>query len=392
MGNAMRPLRILITNNTLAQRAGSELYVRDIALALLKRGHSPIAYSTSLGDVARELKALTIPVVDDLRDMAAAPDLIHGHHHLETMTAVLSYPSTPALFVCHGWKPWQEAPPVHPNILRHVAVDDLCRERLLTTRGIAPEATATIYNFVDPERFPQRRDLPRRPSRALVFSNGQDDVPEPVRRACAAAGIGTVDIVGAKARTAVADPGTVLGGYDLVFAKARAAIEATASGCAVIVMDQDGLAGMLTSANFDELRRLNFGVRSLKTHAITEANLASQIALYDRSDALAVSDRMRAEGDIDSAIDAWLRVYDDVLRDWERSGAEIDDRSRMRAAAEYVRTLGDVLKSRDNALARRQRAERENRQLRRQLDEMLESRGWKIAERYERLRARLTRR
>jgi hypothetical protein len=42
----MNGLRVLITNNTLAGRAGTELYVRDTALELLKRGHSPIAYST----------------------------------------------------------------------------------------------------------------------------------------------------------------------------------------------------------------------------------------------------------------------------------------------------------------------------------------------------------
>lgn len=42
-------MRVLITNNTLAGRAGSELYVRDLALALLRRGHTPLAYSTNLG-------------------------------------------------------------------------------------------------------------------------------------------------------------------------------------------------------------------------------------------------------------------------------------------------------------------------------------------------------
>ena len=52
----MSGLRILITNNTLDARAGSELYVRDIATALLERGHTPIAFTTLTGDVARELR------------------------------------------------------------------------------------------------------------------------------------------------------------------------------------------------------------------------------------------------------------------------------------------------------------------------------------------------
>ena len=51
-------LRVLITNNTAAMRAGSELYVLDLARALLRRGHQPVVYSTVLGDVAESLLSL----------------------------------------------------------------------------------------------------------------------------------------------------------------------------------------------------------------------------------------------------------------------------------------------------------------------------------------------
>ena len=98
-------LRILITNNALAGRAGTELYVRDVALSLLARGHRPVAYSATLGEVAQELRAATIPVIDDLNSMSVAPDIIHGQHHLETMTALLRFPGVPAVYFCHGWLP-----------------------------------------------------------------------------------------------------------------------------------------------------------------------------------------------------------------------------------------------------------------------------------------------
>ena len=89
-------LRILLTNNTLASRAGSEMYIRDLAIALMKLGHFPLAYSPVLGEVAEELKRATVPVIDDLRSLNEPPDLIHGQHHLETMMAVLRFPRTPA--------------------------------------------------------------------------------------------------------------------------------------------------------------------------------------------------------------------------------------------------------------------------------------------------------
>src|SRR6185436_18076478 len=99
----MSGLRVLITNNTLADRAGTELYVRDLALALLDRGHQPIAFSAYLGTVAAELRSATVPVIDRLDALAEPPDVIHGHHHVEALLALTHFPDTPALFICHGW-------------------------------------------------------------------------------------------------------------------------------------------------------------------------------------------------------------------------------------------------------------------------------------------------
>ena len=156
-------MRVLITNNTLDSRAGSEVYVRDLALALLRRGHNPVAYSTRLGMVANELREATIPVIDDLRLLTAVPDIIHGQHHLDAMTAMLHFPDTPAVYFCHGWLPWEEMAPHFPTIQRYVAVDDLCQERLQCVHGIPGERIRMIRNFVDLRRFALRGDLPAIP-------------------------------------------------------------------------------------------------------------------------------------------------------------------------------------------------------------------------------------
>ena len=98
-------MRILITNHTLANRAGTELYVRDVAIALLDRGHDVTAYSPEVGDVALDLRAAGIRVTDNLGRLNEQFDIIHGQHHLETMTALLFLPGTPAIFFCHGSTP-----------------------------------------------------------------------------------------------------------------------------------------------------------------------------------------------------------------------------------------------------------------------------------------------
>ncbi len=346
---AHRPLRILLTNNTLAGRAGSELYVRDLALEFMKRGHLPVAYSPLLGEVADELRAHTIPVLGDLDDMEAEPDIIHGHHHHESMTAALRYPRTPMIFVCHGWVPWEEMPLIHPNIVKYVAVDDLCRERLLTTRGIAPEKTTTIYNFVDLDRFHLRPSLPSRPKAALVFSNYMTQIPEPIRAACSAAGIDQIDVRGMAFGQSVAAPEDILGQYDIVFAKARSAIEALASGCAVVLADAADLGGMVTSANLERVRRLNFGIRAMQAEAITQSGIAREIGLYDAQDARKVSEKIRSVAGLTTAADTWLDLYHEVIADWESRTPEASDIERMRAGARYLLQIAGPVKSRVNA-------------------------------------------
>jgi len=167
----MNGLRVLITNNTLAGRAGTELYVRDTALELLKRGHSPIAYSTILGEVARELEKANIPVVDDLSKLAVVPDLIHGQQHMELMTALLHFSQVPAIQFVHNSRSWHEKPVHFPRILRYVAVDYVCRD-LLLEHAVPETRIRVVLNFVDLARFRSRRKpLAAAPQRALLFSN-----------------------------------------------------------------------------------------------------------------------------------------------------------------------------------------------------------------------------
>ncbi|MFR0691508.1 glycosyltransferase [Enterobacterales bacterium AE_CKDN230030158-1A_HGKHYDSX7] len=341
-----KPLRILITNNTLAGRAGSELYVRDLALALMRRGHLPVAYSSQLGEVAEELRRATIPVIDDLNALGVPPDIIHGQHHLDAVTAMLHFPQVPALYICHGWLPWEELPPRLPAIGRYVAVDDLCLERLLTTPGIAAERCEVLYNFVDLRRFKQRCALPERPRSALIFSNyaaGQPNL-EAIRNACRRAGIEQIDVVGAGMGNTAIEPATLLGNYDLVFAKARAAIEAMACGCAVIVADQVGLAGMVDSDNLVDLRRLNFGVRSMQRLPLDEDTLLAQIGRYDGQDARRVSDWIRQDADMERVVDRWLQIYGQLIDESASQATHPEPQVQLRAAASYLRWLAPTLK------------------------------------------------
>jgi glycosyl transferase family 4 len=327
-------LRVLLTNYTIATRSGSELYVWDLATGLRARGHDPLVYAPTLGRLAHELRAATIPVVADLRQVSAAPELIHGHHNHELMTALLHFPRVPAVRVCHGWS--DEPVQQFPRILRYVAVDHTVRDRMVSEWGVPADRVRVILNFVDTGRFVPRGPLPKRPARALVFNNHAAQHLQIVVQACARLGI-SVDAAGASVERVADEPERMLGQYDVVFAKARCAIEAMATGTAVVVCDQAGMGPLVTSTNMEDLRRLNFGVRTLREPVSVES-LIREISRYDAADASLVSRRIRATASLDLALDRWIDTYNEVI-DEHRAAPPGDQDAELRVASEYLRSI-----------------------------------------------------
>ena len=330
-------MRVLITNHALALIGGAQAYTYDLAAWLLAHGHSPIVFGPDHGAAAEQIAGLGIPVIDDLEAISAAPDVIHGNSPVETMAALLRFPGTPAVFVCHGVNGLPGMPPRFPRIRRYVAVDDACADRL-SSEGIAAENVSVLLNAVDLKRFHQRAPLPVRPRRAVVFSNTASEathVPA-IREACRRAGV-ECDVVGAIAGNARSDPESILGQYDVAFAKARAALEAMASGLAVIVCDKDGVAGMVRNADVPRLRRLNFGIRSFQK-PVTPEVIAGELAAYDPADARRVSDLIRQTASADALHEALFALYQDVITQDGAGRAEWPEESRA-AAAFIVRIL-----------------------------------------------------
>ncbi|HVF23097.1 MAG TPA: glycosyltransferase [Pyrinomonadaceae bacterium] len=334
----MAGLKVLIANATLATLTGTETYVRDLALGLLRKGHCPIVYAPELGHIADELQRGTVPVVDNLNRVGAVPDVIHGNHNTELITSLLQFENVPAVFYCHSWTDWISAPPAHPRILRYVAVDDTCRDRLVLEHAIPEERVRVQLHAADPERFKAREPLPAKPVRALVFSNNANHWTHlnAVREACRRADI-KLDVVGSGINASATNPETLLGDYDLVFAKARCALEALTVGTAVILCDAAGCGPLVTTTDLERLRRLNFGIRTLTEKA--DANrLLKAIERYDAADAMEVSRRVREASNLENLVDDVINVYREVIAEF-RELPVIDTAAENRAVAEYLRWM-----------------------------------------------------
>jgi hypothetical protein len=331
------PLRVLITIRSLEGMGGLEVYVRDVALGLIRRGHQVVVHSTKLGDAARELRSATIPVISDLDRVGAAPTVIHGNSSLETMAALQRFSGVPAIFVCHGWWSWAAAPPQFPRIRRYVAVDDTCRDRIQLQEGIPESRVSVVLNAVDLERFEPRGPLPDRPRRALVFGNYANEMThvDAVRQACSRAGL-SLDVVGWSNGNPTDRPEKMLGQYDVVFAKGKAALEAMAVGAAVVLCDAMGMGAMVTSDSLPVCRRLNFGVRTLN-RSVDAGALFREIERYDPADAARVSQTIRSSAGHQALVDSLIELYNDAIA--EQEGAAPNLAEEAQAMSRFLERL-----------------------------------------------------
>src|SRR6185312_15131601 len=179
---------------------------------------------------------------------------------------------------------------------------------------------------------------------------GEDSCLGILRQACADRGI-ELDAIGLSVGHSEARPEQILGRYDIVFAKARCALEALTSGTAVIACDAAGLGGMVTPDNYETFRALNFGIRSLR-NPITLETIMRELDRYEVAGAREVTRRVRLEADIDPAIEQILHVYQEAIEAHVRESRGRKPRpegysdSRLQSASRYLREIADFTKRR----------------------------------------------
>ena len=338
-------MRILLTNITLASQTGTEIVTRDLALGLKARGHAPLVFTPNPGIVSKQMERGRVQVFERLEDIGDVPDIIHGHHLVETVSAMLHFPRTPAIFVCHDRLIWHDFPPVFEQARRFVAVDRNCLERLRFEAGVAQDKISLIFNAVDTSRFVPRTTLPQRPRRALIFSNYARPGThlEPIQAACQELGI-ALNVVGAGMGSDSEEPELILSNYDLVFAKARCALEAMAVGCAVILCDTGGLGGMVRRNEVATLREWNFGMRCLQQPAST-GRVIREILAYDAADATAVSAYIRENACLDRALDRYISLYEEIAAEERTDSTPIVPADVIRTIARRAGELEHRLRS-----------------------------------------------
>lgn len=344
-------MKILITNNTLASLGGSEWVVVELARALASRGHQVAACSSQIGEAGSMLKGMSIPVIHDPFNSPFKPDVIHGQHHLDTMRALCAFPDVPAIYHCHGYLPWVEGPPVHPRILYYVGMCSVVSDHIRFSLGLPDQNVITVPNWVDLDRFRFVRNPRQKPQNALLYLRSFDRTGWHASQLCNAfesMGI-KLDLWLPQGDTRA--PEVMLHEYDIVLASGRSAIEAMASGCAVLPISPSACLDLVDQNNFDLLQSQNFSPR-LNTGHFNAESIINAISSYDPGRISAVTAVVRSKCALDAATDVLESLYVKTAEDFSTQ----DDLSSARftnelpALAKYIQFIMPMVRDRERLL------------------------------------------
>lgn len=313
-------MRIVIANARMMKRTGTEIVTRDFAVGLRKRGHDVAVYAPVLGPMAEEVRAADVPVADVPAALPFAPEIVHFNNEAQVEAVLAAFPDAPGVYHCH-MPGTPLGPPIrHPNVVRHYGVSTMACRRIETALGRPGDGI--FGNFVDPALYARRGPLPDRPQRWLVVAEKKHALKHLARVALVAAGNGArLAAIGPRVRRRIDNVPAEAARHDLVFASARCAIEAAAAGCAVVVTDYRGSAGLLTPDNLSALLAGNCGAESFREPAsiaaLWRAARAYDPKLCDEASAL-----MHRSTMLPMALAELERIYAGAVAEWKdgRSG------------------------------------------------------------------------
>ncbi|WP_269526652.1 hypothetical protein [Coraliomargarita parva] len=302
-------MRVLITNIGLMRRSGTERYLVELSGLLRDRGHDCFFYSPRLGEAAESLRQAGFTVTDDLASIRQPPELIHGQHTGPALRAAYFFPQAPLLYICHdGLSPKDEPTPARLTDA-YGGVDRLTAKRAAQVAGLEPGEVYILQNGVCLDVFKRRKIFRKQPVRALIFSGSitSDAHFEMIREACSRVGL-AFDEAGRFLGNFLENPADCLDRYDIVFAKARCALESMATGAFVVNVGDSGLGPVITPENIEAQRLRNFGREAL-TDPVAVEGLMERIQAYDPDLAEQACDWVRTHATIETLADAMDAAY-----------------------------------------------------------------------------------
>lgn len=293
----MKPLKILLGNNTLAILAGSETWTETLAIQLKKMGHEVSCFSPTLGIVSNQLEKEGIKCYNDIQINGSKPfsyileekidhqyDVIIANHNHIVDYLRLQFPKTPIISTIHGIIHEHEGhiAPEHPamnaGVNQFVSVSEEIQEKLKSDYNIE---SIIIRNPFDTKKFKNLRKPSETPKQFLINTNYMDrnDPAIAVLREVAKHYGAKMSAVGVNFSVAT-DLLPAIEDADIVFGMGRSVLEGVAGGRLGIVHGRWGTGGVICESMINPLRHFNFSGRNSNGVFYTKEDFIEMIDRY----------------------------------------------------------------------------------------------------------------
>ena len=349
----MKPLKIILANNTLSLLAGSETWTYTLAVALKNLGHKVYAFSPKLGIISEELAKENILSFNQISTSGVRPftfvleenqdhdyDVIIANHNHIVEYLRKQFPKTPIISTIHGvihfFEDQKTIAPEHPalesGVNQFVAVSEEVQQLLQEKYNID---SVVIRNFIDMARFKTKRKISKTPKQILINTNYQsnhDPEVEMIRTVAKHYGARLTAIGEGFSQTF--DTLKAIEDADVVVGMGRSVLEGVAGGRLGIVHGRWGTGGIINEKNIDELRKFNFSGRNSDGKLMTAEELIAEIdANYNKETIEWGVNYMKRDHNALTSAEAFVRIARDLTGQSFVRPAEVPMKKLKRANA-----------------------------------------------------------
>lgn len=331
----IKPLKILIANNTLAALAGSETWTYTLAVQLKKMGHTVVGFSPELGIISDNLKREEIPCVNVISESGVKPfsvvleetpifdfDVIIANHWHIVEFLRKQYPKIPIISTIHGIlhkmqnREGKEVDaPEHPaltsGVNQFVAVSEEVKELLKKEYNID---ALVVRNFFDIDSLKTKKPS-KKPKQILLNSNYSTPTdPDVLLLKEVAKHYGAKLIAIGVNFTPSLNIDLILKDVDIVIGMGRSVLEGVAAGRLGMVHGRWGTGGVVCEQNVQELQHYNFSGRNSGGIVWTKEQFIEAIdKFYNKENLEWGRNYILREHNVKMAADFYVNIARDLL-------------------------------------------------------------------------------
>lgn len=298
-------MKILITNQYMMNRTGSELFTVELAQLLTEHGHEVYIYSP----VTELAVGSEVVITDDLQSIANIDfDIIHAQHNITALLARSVFPNVPIVYMSHGILPSIEQPPSVPiGVALYIAVSEEVQDNLVNNHNIDVDKVKIVCNAVDTEKYHSFKPVNKELKNILVVSNHYSsevrfNITEAAKRVGA-----NVRHIGLPHNVAK-DVAKEINKADLVVTLGRGVLEACACERNVLVYDIHGLDGMVDEGSFHKLRTKNFSGRFYAKQCSPQ-DILQEFKKYDLASGVKLRSIVKKDSSVIIAVEQLEEIY-----------------------------------------------------------------------------------